>query len=165
MDSPSRVLRLVIGTENFPTWLIEKMNAGANTREAVTVRVSERPSITPSNTNQPQISKSTSVEVLLKDLDGTIVSDSDILIDGNEFKTDSNCRIKLDSLDVGEHKVVFNGETKTISVVKGDSSFVVYYTQTINKSDNASLSPAYYVIIGIAVVATLIIGFKVLKKR
>jgi len=164
-DSSSRVLRLVIGIENFPTWLIEKMNAGGTTEDVVVATISDSPNVLPTTKSPISETKSTSVEVLLKDLEGKILMDSDIKFDGKALRTDSDGKIKFESLDLGTHVIEYNGEVKSISVVKGDNSFVIYYSQSALESDIEGLSPIYYVLIGIGVIATIIIGFKILKKR
>jgi hypothetical protein len=180
--SAERILKLIIGEENFPAWLITKLHGGTvvptpTTRATITVTVTPTPtiirSITPTVsptvkiTALPQTGNETipSMDIVIKDQNGNPVANKDIKIDNKAYKTDGSGKVTLTNVSAGNHNVEVDGKIQGIQINAEQQEIPVYFdianatTTTNSLPANAFIFP----IIALAVVSGLFIVFS--KKR
>jgi hypothetical protein len=179
--SAERILKLIIGEENFPAWLIAKLHGGTvvptptirpTSTIILTPTVTVLRSITP--TVSPTVKISTlpqtgneiiaTLDIIIKDQNGNPVSNKDIKIDDKAYKTDVNGKVTLTNVSVGNHNVKVDGKVQGIQINAEQSEIPVYFdVSNVTTSTSLPVNAFVFLIIAVAVVSGLYIIFS--KKR
>jgi len=172
--SGERTLKLIIGYENFPQWLKDKLNGDSSVppilsvTPTVTPKVTTTVSITPTVTTSPiktvtpSTTKAEEVVITIRDKDGEVLANTEAQFDGRIMITDAQGRLVLTDVKPGEHQLVINGEVQGITISQGTNDLTAYFGNEQTQSQGPGIEFYLAIFLGGAILIGLGIAF--LKK-
>ena len=160
IQSSAKTLNLIIGTENFPTWLVSKMNLLQYTDTTDTENTQEETNEEePSDENIVDDSETEGIIFKFLDSNNTPLLNAIVEIDSNIYTTDSDGEITVKGLDITKKyiaKVSHNGieyEVEVLGIGDTQERIQIQVTEDDVVENNDWKSILMYVGMGLVLVA------------
>lgn len=172
--SGERTLKLIIGFENFPQWLQDKLNGNSNVPPILSVTPTVTPKVTttvsitatvttsPIKTITPSTTAAEEVVITIRDKDGSVMANTEVQFDGKIMTTDAQGRLVLSDVKPGEHQLVIDGEVQGITISQGTNDLTAYFGNEQTQAQGPGIEFYLAIFLGGAILIGLGIAF--LKK-
>lgn len=177
-QSESRTLRLIIGVENFPDWLISKLNLESNneTNSQTEQEIPDTGHIVEEESNEtdPQeeeyIPTPKVVRVKILDVNGIPISTTSVQVNEKEYITDRNGEIRIENINIDTKyilKLEYKGmeyEKEILGISETGNNLVISISEQDLIEDIDWMKKVLYTLVGVLIVVLAIL-ILILKKR